>query len=64
MNRFALLSLAFLTLACNRGSETSGNLTKAAEAAKKVAQAAVPLAPSLDPKDLITNEKIGRSETH
>lgn len=60
MNRYAILSLAFLTLACNRGSGTSGNVPKAAETAKKLAQTAMPVAPSLDPKDLLTDDKIGR----
>jgi len=61
MRCIALLSLSLLALGCNRSAGPSGTPPSAAETVKKLAQSAAPApAPSLDPKVLITDDKIGR----
>lgn len=62
MNRLALATLILTTLACNRSVGPSGSLPQAAETAKNLAQNAAPIADlkPVEPKDLITNDKIDR----
>lgn len=61
MNRVALTSLILLAIGCNRGTAPTGSMPQSAETARKLAQEAAPTAaPSVDPKVLITEDKIGR----
>jgi hypothetical protein len=62
MNRLILASITLLALACNRSAGPSDTLSAAAENAKKLAQNAASVAAPkpVEPKDLITDDKIGR----
>jgi hypothetical protein len=58
MRHLGFAALTLVTLACNRNAAPPEPLSQGAE--KRAQEAAPPAVPSLAPKDLITDDKVGR----